>query len=165
MRLASVVLAACAAAFAASDSSAADAPPKVDAAKPLRLALAKDKTYLYRLRETITVRHEVDAALAELLPIETRAEVVWDAGVSLQSVEANGDTIVSLMPSRVRGSTTEIHAQPEPFDSEDLKAPVTSPLLGRAIRVRLSPAGRVLEASGPDALSLAGAGPAVQAAL
>jgi hypothetical protein len=149
MRLAHALLAACAVSFTALSSPAEDAPPKADAAKPLRLALVKDKTYLYRLRETISVRQDVDGGPAGILPIQSRVEILWDAGVSLQRLEADGNVVVSLMPTRVRGEFSESPGRRELFDSDDPKTPVTSPLLGRGICVTLSPAGRVLDATGP----------------
>jgi hypothetical protein len=165
MRLALVVFAACAAALAASDSSAADAPPKAESSKPLRLRLEAGKTYLYRLRETVVIRMAVLVEGVEGIKLEERAEVEWDVGVSLQRVERGGDSIVSLMPTRVRGTITELGGGPEPIDSEDPKSPVTSPLLGRGVRVRLSPRGRVLEAAGPGVSPVAGLPPDVQTAL
>jgi hypothetical protein len=146
MRLASVVLIACVAGFAASDSSADDAPPKADATKPLRLALVPGKTYLYRLTESIAVRREIDhPAAGKLTSDDGRVDIVWDTGVSLQRLTESGDTIVSLMPTRVRGTVTDSPRRPDPFDSDDPKAPVTSPLLGRGLRVTLSSAARVKE--------------------
>lgn len=150
MRLATVVLAACAVSFAAADSSADDAPGKPAGPKPLRLALEKDKTYLYRLSETVTKRHDVETGIDGVLSLEQRIDVVWDAGVSLQRVEENGNVVVSLMTDRVRGSSAEMSDKPKSFDSDDPKTPAKSPLLGRAIRVTLSPNGRVLEASAPS---------------
>ena len=165
MRLAPALLAACAAVSAASDSSAADTPPKAEAGKPLRLALKAGRTYVYRLSEKIVIREPVTVTEMDGSPIESRADVVWDVGLTLQRAEAGGDSIVSLMPKRVRGTVTEFAGKPAPFDSEDPKSGVTSPVLERGIRVRLSPRGRVLEVTGPSPAPLAGAGPDVRIAL
>ena len=150
MRLAPALLAACAAVSAASDSSAADTPPKADAGKPLRLALAQGKTYLYRLSETITARRTIDLPDVGKQTFEDeRIEIAWDAGITLQRVTESGDVIVSLMPARVRGSVTDRPARTEPFDSDDPKHPVTSSLLGCGLRVTLSPTARVKEVALP----------------
>src|SRR5262245_19449382 len=131
MRLASVMLAACAAALAAADSSAADTPPKADAAKPLRLALEKGKTYVYRLSETITARRTIEFPDVGKETFEDeRIDIAWDAGISLQRVTESGDVIVSLMPLRVRGTVTDPSGKAEAFDSDDPEHPATSSLLG-----------------------------------
>ena len=150
MRWAVAVVAACALSIAAADSSADEAAPQAGSSPPLRLRLATDKTYLYRLRESIVVRQSVEVGALGQLPIEQRSEIVWDAGVTLQRVDPSGDVVVSLMPTRVRGSLTQPAGKAEPFDSDDPKAPVSSPLLGRGILVTLSPAGRVRSATGPE---------------
>jgi hypothetical protein len=165
MRLASVVLAACVAGFAASDSSADDAAPKAEAAKPLRLRLKTGKTYLYRLHETLVIRPVLRTERLDGTAVEERADVIWDAGVSLQRTETGGDSIVSLTPTRVRGTITDVMGKPETFDTEDPKSRVTSPLLGRELRVRLSPRGRVLAVADPGAVSPAVGGPELRVGL
>ncbi len=102
---------------------------------------------------------------ADIPPLETRTEVVWDVGVSLQRSEPAGDSIVSLMPTRVRGTTKQLTGKVETFDSDDPKDPVTSTLLLRGIRVRLSPRGRVLEAARPEPSPADQLGPDVRVAL
>lgn len=149
MRVAIAVLAAAAAALAASDSSADDAPPKAGGPKPLRISLASDKTYVYQLRESISDRQVVDAGAADTFTLDARAEVVWDAGVSLQRVQADGNVIVSLLVERVRGSCSAPHDAPLSFDSDDPKSPLQSDLVGHGIVVTLSPTGRVVDALGP----------------
>jgi hypothetical protein len=168
MRLASVVLIACVAGFAAPDSSADDAPTKADAPKLLRLALERGKTYLYRLQTTTTWRVSAGSPLG-LSSLTT--ELTWDAGVTLQRVQPNGDIVVSLMTERVRGRMPRAAAVagaitgliPDErgafrpvmvaLDSDNAKSKLSCTMLGRGIRVRVSPTGRVLEATGPEALA------------
>src|SRR5262245_59223733 len=149
MRLAIAVLAACCVSLAVSDSSAGDTPPKADAGKMLRLALVPEKTYVYRLRETVVERQEIPNEVVAGLAFESRAEIEWDAGVSLQRVEPDGNVVVSLMPTRVRGSFTRPFGKARAFDSDDPNAPARGLFAGLAINVKLSPSGRLLSAEAP----------------
>lgn len=144
------------AAMAACPETSADEAPKADAPKPeppkpLRVRPLAGKTYLYRFSESVTDRLKPGAPQAPQVDLVSRSEVVWEVGLSLQSVEANGDVVVSLLPARVSGRIEDVDRKPVTFDSDSPDSPVTSRLLGRGIRVRLSAAGRLSEDAGAGA--------------
>jgi hypothetical protein len=139
---------------AASRASSADEAP---AAPPgLVLKLEPKTTYVYRYTESVSSTMSArsgDAVVDSRPPFDwTRCRTSWEVGLTLSETKPDGTLVISLLPMRETCTASLLDTQPSSltFDSDDFKTDRESAFVGRAMRVTVSPSGRVLDAASPD---------------
>lgn len=156
----SLAAVACAvAALATRAALAGDPPPKSAQAEVVTLRLAAGRTYSYRLSQSVSLRVPGTSLRLQHLEFacapsddgpgttEISCSSVWEASVQLVRTETDGTVVVSLLPSRVSGASQCAFVRETAFDSDDPQSPRPFPLVGRALTVRLTPSGRVIDAT------------------